>query len=391
VSTALIVTITEGVELLPQAAFLSSALRGLGLEPRLLATDFCTTQDGFQTAVTEAQPSAVLFVDALEWREILVTLTGFALEVISAPVIIATALAPESRPSGFDSRVTFVADGDFAALAAALGVEARPIDVSKLPLDYGLFGGPGLLARAMGCSLFGDLGVLPVLASRPRPKDTSPTAAVARLEGALSSGPVAIEHRASLLAGAVGVELWDRSLPAGALSRVIPRSAAPSLTVRLLPAELPRLREEWGDERVTRIALECDALDEAPELRLPNAAGTASEVAAAAGLAKLAGLEIGVLLVIGLPGETVAHTKARCDRLRELGIARVRVVPFEPAGGTAAWDWCVDKHLWPPAENRWNRELYQPLRQPESTEYPGVLEEALGFVAEVEAQAGAST
>jgi hypothetical protein len=398
VPRALIVTITEGIEFQPQAAFLSSALKALGFETKLLQTDFCTTQDSFQTAVREAKPDAVLFMDALEWREILATLSGFAVNTTSGPVVVVTALDVISKPGGFEERVEFVADGEPSVLAAALGVDAERVRVATLPLDYGLYGGPDFVRRGMGCSLFGDVGTVALLASRPVLGGAfCPTAALLRLEAPVPDSinrTLVLEEWAALtpleiLKGHVrAVEWWE--------PEVLPRHAARVKQVLGCPqtcrlATCNPSHEEADDLRrdgVTRVVYDCDVLDDAAALPW-DVAAPASTVAGAAVFAKQHGLEVGVLLVIGLPGETALHTKARCDLLRKAGIDRVRVIPFEPAGGTPAYDWCIERGLWPPKENRWNRELYQPLEQPQKPEWPRILEEALMLVADVEARAGA--
>jgi hypothetical protein len=379
VRRALIVTITEGVELQPQAAFLSSALRALGFKPELLPTDFCTTQDSFQTAVRASNPDAVLFVDALEWREILATLSGFAVEAIAGPVVV------DQAP------------GDLAALRAALRTEPGPVPpLTSLPLDYALFGGAALVGRAMGCSLFGDVGTVALLATRP--VGGSPTAAIARLEGPVSpllrDSQIIEEHAAlaplEALRGSVrAVEWWDepeaRPIYAARVKEMLGCPQTCRSRTDYPMDEFDQLRADG----ITRVVYDCDAIDDLPELRLPGAAGPTGSVAAAAVNTKKCGLEVGVLFVIGLPGERALHTKARCDLLRRAGIDRVRVVPFEPTGGTPTYDWCVERGLWPPKDNRWNRELYQPLEQPQKAEWPMILEEALMLVADVEARAGA--
>jgi hypothetical protein len=382
----LIVTITEGVGLLPQAAFLSSALRELGFEPSLLATDFCTTQDGFQTAVRQAMPSAIVFPDALEWREILVTLSGFACDTITGPVAVLTTVPEASRPDGFGDRVTFLADGDPAALAKALGVRARPLDLARIPMDYGLFGGAAALDRAMTASLFGDVGTAPLLASRADARLVSGTAALARLEGPLAGGGVALSDETALAplhgvqSGVRRVEWWDRFFDTrsrlGLLRDVWRTGIRQSVRLAADAAE-PSTLEALRSVGVDRVVFECGE-DAGPE-------------AEAAERCHAAGLEAGALLVIGLPAETAAAAARRCETLRRAAIDRVRVVPFEPAGGTPAWERCVSEGWWPPKDHRWNRELYQPLEQPQAAEYPKVLEEALMLVADVEARSGAGT
>jgi hypothetical protein len=385
VARALIVTITEGVGLLPQAAFLSSALRELGFETRLLATDFCTTQDGFQTEVKEAMPDVVVFIDAVEWREILVTLTGFACETTPVPVLLSTTLPAGEAPAGFPSRVRVVQDGDLAALADAAGVRPKPIDLGRIGLDYALFGGAPALDRAMATSLFGDTGTVALLAQRVAPKAASGTAALARLEGAVPNGPVSLAGDVALrpltdLGAAVRqVEWWDRRFDAAdhPLLEAVWRTGLRQ-SVRLAPEDAKgQTLADLKARGVYRVVFDCEAASPAA-------------VVAAIGFCHGAGLQAGALLVIGIPGETWAITAARCEALREVGIDRVRVVPFEPAGGTETLDRCVAKGWWPPKDHRWNRELYQPLEQPEAAEYAKVLEEALMLVADVEARCGAA-
>ena len=274
-----------------------------------------------------------MFVDALEWREILVTLTGFACETISGRVLVATSVPAGSAPSGFAERVDFVSDGDAAALAQRLGARGRSFDLARIPLDYDLFGGAAALDRAMSASLFGDVGTAPLLASRPDPRRVSPVAALARLEGPVAGGPVVLTPETALaplraVQSAVRrVEWWDRSFEPSwmpLLEEVWRLGVRQSVRLRPELASGGALAE-FKRLGVRRIVFECAAKDVAPE-------------AEAAERCHAAGLEAGVLLVIGIPGETAAVCAARCEKLRRAGIDRVRVVPFEPTGGTEAWE-----------------------------------------------------
>jgi hypothetical protein len=393
VRTALIVTVTEGVDLQPQAAFASRAMRTLGFDPRPLPTDFCTTREAFQTAVASANPAALVFVDALEWREIVATLSDCAREVSAAPILLLSSVPAAPAEADFPAGVTFVQDDGIAALAAALGAPRGDLDPRALALDYAVVGGRAALRRAMAASLFAEPRTVGLLARRPAVGAVAPTAALARLEAPVGAGPFVLDVEAALrpldeLGDAVAaVEWWDRSFdPAsGALLRAVAGRGLRQ-SVRVLPAAASAAAlKVLKRDGVTRVVFDCDALDGAPDARVPGAAAAASDVVRAARIATEAGLEVGILLVIGLPGEGATRFRERRAALQAAAAAQVRVVPFEPAGGTEAWTWCVAAEVWPPADQRWNRELYQPLRQPQAGEYAEVLEGALRLVAETAA------
>ncbi|HYC76318.1 MAG TPA: hypothetical protein VEI02_01710, partial [Planctomycetota bacterium] len=366
----------------PEAAFLASAARRLGLTPRLLATDFCTTRDGFLAAVREARPAGVVFFDAVEWREIVTLLAGFALEAGAPRVIVAGAsLAdPATRPEPQAAGV--LAAPDLPSFARALGADGPAPAIAELPLDLDVFGGPALLDRALGASLFGDLGSVPLVAVRAPRSASSPCAASARFEGALADGrrealPPAVAHAPLERVGAAAkaVEWWDRDAfdltllhPAwakgGAADRAYfepVRERGLRQTVRLNARTPVPMLETLAGFGVDRVVFDCDALEDRE--RVPGATASAAEVARAAGEARSVGLETGVLFCVGLPDETPDDTARRCDALRAADLDRLRVIPFEPTGGAAA-EWCRRRGAWPPEGARWNRELHHPLRQP---------------------------
>jgi hypothetical protein len=393
----LMVTTPEGTEFVPEAAFAASAARRMGLAPRLLATDFCTTRDGFQNAVSAEGVEGVVFFDAPEFREVVDGLSKLALEAGARKVVVAgDGREDDGSEAVFDPEVRRAFGGDPARLAAALELRPPDFDRTTTPLDYEVYGGAALLDRATGCSLFGDLDVAALVAIRASRTSSSPCAALARLEGAVASERrVALSPKAAhapldvLGAKAREVEWLDRDFfeatllrPAFEGAEAADRAYLAPLrerglrqTVRLSPKTPGPMLETLAELGVFRVVFDCDAVLGLPAL--PQSVATAEDVAAAAELARDVGLEAGVLLVVGLPGETPDSTKARCD-----------VLPFEPSAGPPA-AWCRARDLWPPRADRWNREIRQPLRDPSLPKdaFARSFEEALLFVAETQVAA----
>jgi hypothetical protein len=406
--TLLFATVPEGTEFAPETAFAASAARRLGLTPQIIATDFCTTEAGFQSAVASAAAYGVVFADAAEHREVIQGLAAFALRAGAERVVVIGASLAEDPPPDFGPGVRLVRSTRPSALAAALDLPAPADDsLATLPLDVDVYGGPALLDRALGCSLFGETDVAALIGVRGPRRESSPTAALARLEGALEDGrrelllpAVAFHPLERLGAGVKRVEWLDRDFFEASLlhppwpgAEAADRAYLEPLRRRGLfqsvrvRANIPSpMMETLRDLGVGRVVFDCDALEDAE--RLPGARATATDVAAGIETARALGLESGVLLTVGLPGETAAITAERCARLRSAGVARVRVTPFEPTGGAAA-AWCERRGLWPPLDQRWNRELFQPLRQPAlgPDAFVRLYEVALAFAAETAVRA----
>ncbi len=396
---ALLVTIADGPELLPDAAFAAALLRRNGFRPERLATDFCTSQDAFQSRLRADRPSVVIFFDGAEWREIIDMLARFAAGVVPATLVVTGDSLARDQGGGrrFASPLVEVPrldDETLRAWRADLGAsEPHPPT-----LDYALFGGADLLRRGMGCSLFGDPGTAALLARRGSRDVLSPAAMLARLEGTTGSAGIEIPDEAALAPlgslgnAATSVEWWDRRFPIerdGLLRQVAATGRRQS--VRLAPGDAtPARLADLAGAGVTRVIFDCDVASDATP-RLPGAQASALDVAAAVARARTAGLGSGVLFVIGLPGETATVTEARTAVIRRAAPERLRVVPFEPTGFTPAFDECCARGWWPPADNRWNRELYQPLNQPELglDNFPAVMEVSLALLAGIESHAGA--
>lgn len=97
-------------------------------------------------------------------------------------------------------------------------------------------------------------------------------------------------------------------------------------------------------------------------------------------------MEVGVLLVVGIPGETRARGRNRTEVLRRLLPQHVRCVPFEPTGGHPVFGSCVEQGWWPPQNEAWIREIIRPLAQPTLSAEEFILNwsDALNLHAEVE-------
>ena len=400
----LLVTIPEGTEFVPEVAFAASAARAMGLVPRIIATDFCTTEASFQSAVAGARPFGVVFFDAVEFREVISGLSDMAVKAGAARILVAgPSLGDPDCPPTYAAALRQVPSSSLSALASALDLPLPAgLGLETLPLDVEVYGGSGLLDRGVGCSLFGELDSAMLIAIRGPRRASSPCAALARLEGALEGGKrellrpktafLPLEHFGP---GVRRVEWLDRDFfeatvlhPSWSGTDAADRAYLAPLKERGLfqsvrvnariPAPILDTLRELG---VGRAVFDCDALEDRD--KLPGADATARDVAAAVHSAHELGLEAGVLLVAGLPGETPEIMRRRCDRLRESRPERVRVVPFEPSGGAAS-AWCERRDLWPPRDLRWNRELFQPLRQPELGQdaFVRLYEIALAYAAE---------
>lgn len=401
----LLITTPEGTEFVPEVAFAAACARRLGLSPRIMATDFCTTGEGFQSDLRAAAPFGAVFFDAPEFREVVHGLSALAVGVGVPRVVVAgIGMAEETPPPSWPEGVRAAPGARPSALAEALGLPVPAgLAPETLALDVDVYGGPALLDRALGASLFGDLDTAALLGVRGFRRASSPCAALARLEGAVDGDrrellrPAVAHAPLERLGSSVKrVEWWDRDFfeatvlhPSWAGVEAADRAYLAPLKERGLfqtvrtNARVPGpILETLRDLGVGRVVFDCDALEEGE--RLPGADATATEVAAAIRGAREVGLETGVLFVVGLPRESVATTARRCDVLRFAGPDRVRVVPFEPTGGRSA-EWCRLRGLWPPLDLRWNRELFQPLRQPElgPDNYARLFDEALAFAAEV--------
>jgi hypothetical protein len=188
------------------------------------------------------------------------------------------------------------------------------------------------------------------------------------------------------------VEWWDRDVGAALLERV--REAGgrvPHQSVRLLPGgKDPGLISELRSLGVGRVVFDVDRLTAVAAT--PGSAATAEDLEPWMREARRAGMEVGVLLAVGIPGESAASARSRLEVLRRLAPQRLRCVPFEPAGGHPVYADLKSRGLLPPEGERWNRELHRPLVQRgfDREDFVAAWSEALLLLAEIEAGGGGS-
>ena len=368
-----VVTVTEGVAVQPEAGFLCSSLRRAGASPVLLPTDFCTDEDGFRATLQAHAPAAVVLAYQPEFREILGHLGEVARRAMAVPVtIVGSALTRQGVGTAFPEGVGQLGSAvDGSTGGIVLGREAPgAADPRGLPLDLDVFGGEDLLAHPLAASLFAETETIGLLATRGSVRRLAPTALLARLEAPLPQGPVELLPAAATapLEGfgvrPVRVEWWDRHAGPTVLARAAELAA-------LGIASSARVMPEGLDPEVTllaaraagvdRVVFEVDRLaDIEPG---PGTAATAEDLEPWFDAARALGLQTGVLLVVGLPGETPAAGRARTGTLRRLAPDCLRCVPFEATGGTPMEDLLRERDALPEPDLRWNRELHRPLRQ----------------------------
>lgn len=391
-----LVTVSEGLELQPEAAFLAGHLATLGTEVHRVPIDFCTDERSFQETLTRLAPEAVFLVFAKEWAEFLARAVKLSQEVVSGPVaVLGDGVEREPLPASVQEGVK-----------AFLGREPEPSEIrprpalppEKLPgtpLDLAVFGGASIPDRPIVASLFGECGTAALLASRGGRRGLSPTASLARLEAPVAGEPVALQVETALAPlGVLGpalrrIEWWDRDAREAVLEAAAAAAARrPGLrqSARLVPggrdpSELERFREAGID----RVIFEVDRADGADPM--PASSAAVEDLAPWIAAARRAGLEAGVLLVVGVPGETRASGEKRVRRLRELRPDRLRCVPFEPTGGHPVWADLEGRGWWPPRDRRWIREVHRPLRQPSLplADFIGNWSDASMLLAEIEA------
>lgn len=364
----LLVAQRDGTEVSAETAFAAGALKIHGRVVVPLAIDFASSEDTLPEAVRTHRASDVVIVSTLEGRETDFALSDAARRSVSGRVVVvgdALARVP-LPPGGFGPGIDIVSEITPAAFAIFGDGVARG-GPERGSSDFGAFGGAACFRRAMSTSFLGDARELPIYAARPSRRTLSPVAALARFEAPLESEAVLLPSVSMTglrdFADEIrAVAFHDRDLPERAWPLVEACGARElPVTIRLHPSRastdvLATLR----DLGVRRIAFDCDAIADHP---IPGATADAESVADACRRTEASGIAAAVVFVVGLPGENPATTDARLAVLRAAPVRRVRVVPFEPTGGTEAWHACVAAGVWPPDGDLWIREVHRPLRQ----------------------------
>lgn len=360
-----LINVVEGPELQPETAFTSRGLRRLGFAPSRVATDFCTEQSGFQATLRNLNPVAILLPDCLEFRELLLHFGRVARETTGViPTLFGDGLRREGHSARLEEGVRWAPDDD--DLARALGHDHWP-SCHDLPMDLPLY--PDLPEHPATASLFAERGTVALVASRPASRDVAPTALLARLEAPRPERCILVPAAASWpvrdgMPGLSHVEWWDRDFPDEAfplLEGIAGRGWRQSVRVRLGTGRTPEVLERLRERGVHRVVFEVDRTVEGPAL--PGSTGSADDLRPYVAASRELSLEVAVLLVVGLPGETRASARATLDILREIKPDRLRCVPFEPTGGTPAHRQVAAAGLLPATDRRWERELHRPLNQ----------------------------
>ena len=388
----LIVTIPEGPDLAMEGAFLAGAAKLLGLAPQWVAADFGIDEQAFQADLQGAGAVGVILPYSSELREALIPLARTIRGALDVPVaLVGDGLARERVPVDPIDGVTLIAgDPGLTLLAAVGGADATAPSHERVPLDLGYLG-PDLAKRALGASLFGELETVALSGGRAARSDLSPTAAFARWQAPVGDRPVwlstelALEPLGSGIEGVGHVEWWDRHATSEVLEHaraLAPRGMKQSARVRVDCATtglLPTVK----DAGIGRVVFEVDRVSGGTDL--PGSTATVDDLEPWFAAARSVGLEVGVLLAVGLPGETRAAGQRRAERLLELKPDRVRCVPFEPTGGTPAWDLVHGAGMLGTVD-RGLREVHRPLIQStlSADEYWANWTDALCTLAQVE-------
>lgn len=387
----LLVAQRDGTEVSAETAFAAGAATLLGRRVVPLWIDFSSTEDTLPEAARAVGASDVVIVSALEGRELDFALADAARASVTGRVVaVGDALARVPLPpGGFGAGIDVIPEITPEALAA-LGDGAWRGGPERCPADFGPLGGAALFRRAMASSLLGDVGELPMITARPAREALSPIAGLARFEAPLETESVLLPSVAmtglrDFADDVRSVAFFDRDLPPRALPMVEACGA------RELPVTVRLSAKHADTERlstlralgVVRVVFDCD---DSAEMSLPGAFADAACVAEACRRADAVGLSSAVCFVVGLPGEDPGITERRLALLAAAPVARVRVVPFEPTGGTPAWHACVTRGVWPPDGDLWIREVHRPLRQKgiDEEDYTRMESAALGWLADVD-------
>lgn len=239
--------------------------------------------------------------------------------------------------------------------------------------EIACFGGAGLYRHGTSGSFFGEVGVAALETRIGSAHGVAPDAGLAHFNQPTTHGPrpysvAAIRARLDELGEAVRhIEIHDRAFgedPArdgDLLAGMLPDLGTRTLTLRVLAGTVdPSLLQFLDPTRVRRIVLELWAASPPLADRLPALVDPA-DVQRLAAAARNRGLDVGLLVPVGLPFETPQDVDAKISFIRSCRAARVRFLPFEPVIGTALHDLCVAESMLPSHSGAWNREVYSPL------------------------------
>ena len=366
----ILVSVREGLDYRPEVLHWAGVVREAGWDSVLELVDLCTDENVFGASLREKKPQGILLIYATEWREMLARAGAIAHEATGLPIHVVGAASgrPCALPVPENPGFMTLGSPQESALAAALGW-APPKAGSYSPA-LGLYG-RDIARRPPSCSLFAELGTLGMLGSRESVEALSPVAALARLANPGKEAGVAQPH---LLRRALDeverprrLEWWDADFASDHLKLLAPfQDLSLSHAVRLQPSSVTeRHLLTLKTASVDRVVM---TVDRVKDLRpMAGTHASAEDLQQPAARIRAASLELGLLLVVGLPGETAEHAAERLEAVRRLAPDHLRVVPFEPTGGHPVFDQLFHAGCLPSGEVRWKREVHRPLKQDSMT------------------------
>jgi hypothetical protein len=362
-----LVTVPDGCEAATESLLISGALEQAGLSVSALPAEYCTEEASFVEALHSRPGAAVVLPYRRCVREFLAHTAGVVLKA-GLPVLLAgDGLVREGvdragLPDGLETSAEAIPD----AVSDWVGRVRR--DPKHCGLGFAAFGDEYVLGVPQ-VSLFQERGTLPLLARRGSRDELSPTAQLALLEAPLQEAcaldlDVALAPLAEFGGDLRHIEWRDRDVSPALLACVQAcrdRVARQSVRVRPEGKDASETLECLVEAGVTRVVFEIDRINGVAPMAGSSAA--TEDVEDWVVEARRLELDLGYLLVVGLPGETKRRGAQRVETLRRFLPQHLRCVPFEPTGGTPAWHQCAEAGAWPPAGESWIREVIRPLNQ----------------------------
>ncbi len=400
------VHIVEQIQFEPQTALLSSVAKFLGHEVSRVSTDFGTKQEILTAALQGEAPDLLAVRVTGEMREAVCwSIAELRRSAPTLPILLYGPLAEDDPGAlaGVADPAFLLSDEAEQALVSLLCSGSLPTPVetyeptpgvgvsvngvvkwgAPLPLgdpeqapptDYDLFGAPAFFGRGSGCSFFGDVPSALLEVSIGSPSGMPGNAGLRIFNYPTNKAPRSRPMEAVLamidaLPGEVRrVEFADREF--GWMSEVAvllrglkERSEAREFVVRQLAntCDLDFLKQ-IATKGVKEVVFEYDVATPEAWERLPEGQDPA-RLDAAVQVAQGAGLRVGLLVSVGLPGESREEIDSKLERIRRWGVDRLRFIPFEPRIGHGWRQLCADAGMLPEGDGAWNRETYTPLSQ----------------------------
>jgi hypothetical protein len=345
-----------------EAALAASALAEAGWGVDSVGLDAGRPEEWFRDELARRAPAAVMVVARGETREIEARALLLA-EMAGIPrrawVGDALRRVPPEAPPG----VLVLAGDPVEGVGRFAGCRLDPRRIAPAPWSR-VDPRPG---RAT--PLFRELHTIGLLAARTDPLELAPTAALAALDAPLLSGPRDLHPEAALAQLRTREPQVDHAVlldrDAGdAVLTLLPLVAeeVARVSVRVSAArQHPSLHRELRARGATRVVFEIDRIR--GEEPLAGSTAAVEDLPPHVDAARAAGLEVGVVWVLGLPGETAAQARTRTAWLRRLAPEHLAPVPYEATSGHPAERRLHAEGLLPCPEEPWIREVHHPLRQ----------------------------